>query len=197
MINPDLVINDIMSLYETYGQDDYDGEPISQTSHMIQCAMLAMDEDADIELVLGAFFHDIGHMLGHRQKAPLMDNYGLVNHELIGADYLKEAGFSERICDVVDMHVQAKRYLVATESSYKEKLSEASWQTLQWQGGPMTSSEVEKFGQHPFFDDIIKVRLWDEEAKKKDAALIPLNTFRNLIAEHLEFSYNENRIGSI
>lgn len=183
--------DEIFHVYETYGQEDYDGEPVSHTSHMIQCAMLAMEEGADAELILGAFLHDIGHLLGHKHQTPSMDNYGVVNHEVLGADYLQQLGFSERICAVVDMHVQAKRYLVATEESYRDKLSEASWQTLQWQGGPMISNEVEDFIMHPFFDDIIRVRLWDEQAKNTDTELLPLQTFKNMIEEHLKL-YNEN-----
>ena len=47
--------NEIMDLYEKYGDEDYDGEPVSQTSHMIQCAMEAMAEGEDEELVIGFF----------------------------------------------------------------------------------------------------------------------------------------------
>ncbi|MFT4155103.1 hypothetical protein [Parafilimonas sp.] len=42
------------------------------------------------------------------------------------------------------------------------------------------------FEQHPFFDDIIKVRLWDEKAKDANAVLLPLWHFKNLIAEYLK-----------
>ena len=58
-----------MQLFEKYGNNDYDGEPVTQTSHMVQCAMLAMKNNADNELVLGAFLHDIGHLLGHQQHS--------------------------------------------------------------------------------------------------------------------------------
>ena len=57
--------NEILELYEKFGDEDYDGEPVSQTSHMIQCAMEAMAEGADEELILGSFLHDIGHLLKH------------------------------------------------------------------------------------------------------------------------------------
>lgn len=180
------VTNEIMQLFEQYGNEDYDGEPVSQTSHMIQCAMLAMAEGGDMELILGSFLHDVGHLLKHEQHTEAMGNYGVVNHEGLGAKFLRDKGFSDRLCAMVDMHVQAKRYLVATDKSYKEKLSEASWQTLQWQGGPMTEDEALKFTAHPFFNDIIKVRLWDEEAKNANAVLLPLHHFKNLIQQYLK-----------
>ncbi len=178
--------NEIMDLYERFGDEDYDGEPVSQTSHMIQCAMEAMAEGEDEELVLGSFLHDIGHLLKHVEQTQEMGNYGVVNHEGIGADYLKEKGFSKRICAMVENHVNAKRYLVAVDETYQSKLSEASLQTLQWQGGPMHESEILTFEQHPFFEDIIKVRLWDERAKQHDAVLLPLSHFKTLITEYLK-----------
>lgn len=189
--------NEIIQLYQTYGANDYDGEPVSQASHMIQCAMLAINEEAGAELVLGALLHDIGHMIGHQQQLQSMDVFGAVDHEGIGAAYLREAGFSDRICAVVQHHVNAKRYLVATDDLYSKKLSEASWQTLQWQGGPMISTETEAFKLHPYFDDIIRVRLWDEQAKNPDASLLPLEHFKTLILQHLLGNKHEHILSSI
>ncbi len=183
------VTNEIIELFEKYGDEDYDGEPVSQTSHMIQCAMEAMAQGEDEELVLGSFLHDIGHLLKHIEHTEEMGKYGVINHEGLGAQYLKEKGFSKRICAMVENHVNAKRYLVAVDETYQSKLSEASLQTLQWQGGPMHASEILMFEQHPFFDDIIKVRLWDEKAKQRDAVLLPLLHFKTLIKEHLKESY--------
>ena len=180
------ITNEIMHLFEQFGDEDYDGEPVSQTSHMIQCAMEAMAEGEDEELILGAFLHDIGHLLKHIEQTKEMGNYGVVNHEGLGAEYLKEKGFSKRICAMVKNHVNAKRYLVAVDETYQSNLSKASFQTLQWQGGPMHQSEIMIFEQHPFFEDIIKVRLWDEKAKEPGAVLLPLDHFKLLIKEHLK-----------
>ena len=178
--------NEILDLYERFGDEDYDGEPVSQTSHMIQCAMEAMAEGCDEDLILGAFLHDIGHLLKHVEATEEMGNFGVVNHEGLGAKYLEEKGFSNRICAMVENHVNAKRYLVATDKTYKSKLSEASLQTLEWQGGPMDEAEIILFEQHLFFDDIIKVRLWDEKAKDPNAVLLPLSHFKILITEYLK-----------
>lgn len=178
------VVNEIMTLFEKYGNEDYDGEPISQTSHMIQCGMQGIHENADIELILGGFLHDIGHLLRHEQNTEAMGAFGVVNHEGIGAQYLREKGFSERICAVVEKHVDAKRYLLATQPNYRNKLSEASLQTLIWQGGPMNDQEVAAFKTQPYLSDIIKVRLWDEMAKDAQAEMLPLEHFKNLIISY-------------
>lgn len=184
-MNNEDISNEILFLFSTFGDEDYDGEPVSQASHMIQCAMLAIKEGEDEELMIGAFLHDIGHLLRYKQKTEAMGTYGVVNHEGIGADYLRARNFSERVCAVVEKHVDAKRYLVAAQQGYKEKLSLASLQTLQWQGGPMNKDEVAAFKQHPYFEDIIKVRLWDEAAKKTDADMLPLDYFIDVIKKYL------------
>jgi len=176
---------EIMQLFEQYGNNDYDGEPVTQTSHMVQCAMLAMNSGADTELILGAFLHDIGHLLGHQQKANDMGGFGAINHEGIGAQYLQSRGFSDRVCAVVDGHVAAKRYLVATDATYAAKLSPASVETLRWQGGAMGEEEAAAFSRHPHFKEIIQVRLWDEGAKDYNAVLLPLSTFEEMIAAYL------------
>ena len=184
------VTREIMQLFEQYGNNDYDGEPVTQTSHMVQCAMLAMNNGADTEFVLGAFLHDIGHLLGHQKQSEAMDGFGAVNHEGIGAEYLKEKGFSDRVCAMVDGHVAAKRYLVATDESYAAKLSAASQETLRWQGGAMNEEEAEAFSRHPYFKEIIQVRLWDEGAKDYNAVLLPLSTFEDMMNAYLSKRMN-------
>lgn len=178
------IADEIMALFNKYGIEDYDGEPISQASHMIQCAMLAMG-DGDIELTIGAFLHDIGHLLKHEQKTKSMGNFGVADHEGIGADYLRKRGFSERICAIVANHVAAKRFLVAVDRMYASQLSPASRETLKWQGGPMNENEAKAFKNHLYFDDIIKVRLWDEKAKDEKAALLTISFFQKLIYNYL------------
>ena len=179
-----LIADEIIRLFEEHGNEDYDGEPVSQSSHMIQCAMLAMEE-GDLDITIGAFLHDIGHLLKHAMHTESMANFGVVNHEGVGAAYLKERGFSERVCAIVANHVAAKRYLVATDELYALKLSPASKETLKWQGGPMNNDEVTAFKQHPFFNDIIKVRLWDEKAKDYTIPVLSLSYFKHLTATYL------------
>lgn len=182
----DEIAEEIQLLFEQHGNEDYDGEPVTQTSHMIQCAMQAMAEGGDMELIIGAFLHDLGHLLRYKMETEAMGKYGVMNHDGIGGEYLRQNGFSERVCAMVEEHVAAKRYLVSTRPDYKDKLSEASLQTLmQYQGGLMTKEEVAAFQNHPYFDDIIKVRLWDEEAKDHHAVLLPLKNFINLIHDYL------------
>jgi phosphonate degradation associated HDIG domain protein len=158
------VIAEVFGLYERFGDNDYIGEPVSQIEHMSQAAELAMAEGFDDEVVLAAFFHDIGHLCA--EGAENMGGFGVVSHERLGAEYLRRAGFSERLARLVEYHVQAKRYLTLKEPGYYERLSEASRRTLEYQGGVMTVAEAEAFEQDPLCAVSLRMRQWDELAKE-------------------------------
>ncbi len=178
MKNKDQVVNEIFDLYEKYGQADYIGEPVSQIEHMSQAAKLAMDEGYDDQVTLAAFFHDIGHICSMANAENSMGGYGTKSHEKIGADYLRQKGFSERIARLVENHVQAKRYLTFISPAYYNKLSAASKKTLEFQGGKMTEAEANEFESDPLFDVSIRMRHWDELAKETNVPLVDLNELK-------------------
>lgn len=155
----------ITNLFEQGGQDAYFGEPVTQLEHALQCALLAEQANADAETVVAAFLHDIGHLLPPELAGGYMDGYGTVDHEKLGADYLREMGFSEKVAQLIEHHVNAKRYLVFKNPNYFARLSEASIKTLEFQGGPMTAGEAAAFEANPYFKGILQMRTWDEQAK--------------------------------
>ena len=175
-MNPDQVIAEVFGLYEQHGAADYIGEPVSQIEHMSQAAQLAMAEGFDDEVVLAAFFHDIGHLCG--QGGENMGGYGVVSHERLGADYLRRAGFSERMAKLVEYHVQAKRYLTFSQPDYYARLSEASRRTLGYQGGVMTAAEARAFEQDPLCRVSLRMRHWDEQAKHMHVPVVDLELLK-------------------
>lgn len=58
---------------------------------------------------------------------------GRASHEVLGERYLRQLGFSEKVCQLVGAHVLAKRFLVSTEGEYYGGLSETSKRTLRFQ----------------------------------------------------------------
>jgi phosphonate degradation associated HDIG domain protein len=183
--NQKIIVNEVFSLYEKYGDEDYIGEPVSQLEHMSQAAMLAEEEGYDDEVVLAAFFHDIGHLCAEEGEAESMDGMGNVDHEKLGADYLLERGFSERLAALVQGHVLAKRYLTYKYPEYYNKLSVASKATLEFQGGKMNSEEAEEFELNPDADLIIRLRCWDDMAKETDVPVKNLDHLKMLALRHL------------
>jgi 2-amino-1-hydroxyethylphosphonate dioxygenase (glycine-forming) len=171
-MNREQVITDVFGLYEQHGTADYIGEAVSQIEHMSQAAQQAVAEGFDDEVVLAAFFHDIGHLCD--QRAESMGGYGVVSHERLGADYLRRAGFSERLARLVEYHVQAKRYLTFSQPDYYAQLSEASRRTLAYQGGVMSAVEARAFEQDPLCAVSVRLRYWDEQAKQANVPLLDL-----------------------
>ncbi|MDR9864043.1 MULTISPECIES: phosphonate degradation HD-domain oxygenase [Pseudomonas] len=176
MVGHAQVIDRVFGLYERFGTSDYIGEPVSQIEHMSQAAQLAMAEGFDDEVVLAAFFHDIGHLCA--EGAQNMGGYGVVSHERLGADYLREAGFSERMARLVEYHVAAKRYLTLREPGYFERLSEASRRTLDYQGGVMTEAEADTFERDPLCAVSLRMRQWDELAKERAVPVMDLRVLK-------------------
>jgi 2-amino-1-hydroxyethylphosphonate dioxygenase (glycine-forming) len=172
------VIKEIFMLYNRYGSEDYIGEPVSQLEHMSQAAQFAIAESFDDEVVLAAFFHDIGHICVMQNEDNNMGGLGIKSHEKIGADYLRSKGFPEKIAKLVENHVQAKRYLTFKYSEYYNSLSMASKKTLAMQGGRMSESEAQAFEKDPLFSLSIRMRQWDEQAKEMHVPLIDLEVLK-------------------
>jgi phosphonate degradation associated HDIG domain protein len=184
------ITNEIFSLYEQHGGAEYAGEKITQLEHMVQAAQLAEEQGYDEEVILAAFLHDIGHIAVAAEGDKGMDGFGVRDHEEIGAEFLKEKGFSRKIVRLVESHVEAKRYLTYKDPAYYGQLSEASKKTLEYQGGPMDESEAAAFEQYPLFDLIIKMRKWDEEAKIEHKPLPDLMHYRQMVSHHLASSHS-------
>lgn len=67
-------VEDIISLYEEFGQTDYIREEVSQIEHAIQAFLAAKDDTADDESAVGALLHDIGHLIGMKFDLDEMEN---------------------------------------------------------------------------------------------------------------------------
>ena len=89
----------------------------------------------------------------------------IARHDVTGAAHLGALGFPPRVCRLVGGHVQAKRYLVATDAAYAARLSPGSAATLRHQGGPMTAQEAAAFEADADHALVCDLRRWDEGAK--------------------------------
>jgi phosphonate degradation associated HDIG domain protein len=178
-------IFEIRQLFDSQGDSEYYGENVSQYEHAAQAAILAKRQGYDEEVQIAAFLHDIGHLFPAQTEEELMEVYGRKDHESVAADWLRERGFSEKTAILVENHVNAKRYLTFIDEDYFAALSEASKQTLIFQGGRMTEKEAKEFEKNPYHELIIKMRRWDEAAKVEAMKLPTLDHFLNIIDTYL------------
>ena len=104
-------------------------------------------------------------------------------HEDVAYEYLKKY-FNENVVMPIKNHVKAKKYL-ARDKKYYDCLSEASKKSLKFQGGIMNNKEAKEFECIKFFESSIKLRKFDEVAKKKDLKIKSINEYKNLLNSKL------------
>ena len=160
----------------------YIGEKITMTEHMIQSAMLAEKNKSSSSLICASLLHDYGHFI-------LDDPDILINqkkdgmHENVAYKYLKKY-FKKNVVEPIKNHVKAKRYLAKNQKYYKI-LSPASKASLHLQGGVMNDEEAKEFKKEKFFDESIKLRKFDEAAKKIGVKMKNIHDYKKLLNSNL------------
>jgi phosphonate degradation associated HDIG domain protein len=162
-----LSIDDIERLFQLRGHVQYSGEPVTQLQHALQTATFAEAESADDALVTAALLHDLGHLLHEREDTPTLDGVD-DRHQYVVVPFLR-GRFGERVLGAVQGHVDAKRYLCATEPGYARALSADSQRSLALQGGVYSPELAAAFIARPGALDAVRLRRWDDRAKSADA----------------------------
>ena len=160
----------------------YIGEKVTVSEHMIQTAMLAEKVNSSSNLICSSLLHDYGHFILENPD-DLVNKNKDGKHEDVGYEFLKKY-FIKDVLGPIKYHVKAKKYL-AREEKYYKLLSEASKISLKLQGGVMSNEEAEKFESNEFFENSIKLRKFDEIAKKSGLKIKSINEYKNLLATKL------------
>lgn len=197
----------VFDLYTKFGNKGYIGEEVTQLEHATQTALLAEEHFKSVatrihptEVILGAFLHDIGHLLVYEELPQLetMGDLGVKDHEEIGAYFLKKLGFTYNICEFVRNHINTKRFIISVNNDYYSNLSSASKGTLNYQGGKMDRKELIEFHNNPLFRWHLKIRQWDDMAKSTDHNLLkkiknmnPVEYYKNMAKDYFNFLREE------
>jgi predicted HD phosphohydrolase len=168
-------VDEIVAACESMVGLPYDGEPVDQLEHALQCAALAREQHGeDPEFVVACLLHDIA-------RAPAVAGIPYdgpkEHHGEAGARWLIPR-VGERVAWLAEQHVAAKRYIVATDADYRAKLSEVSQRTLIAQGGPMAEDEVAEFRRHPDWEEAVALRLIDDQGKIPGLEVPELDSYR-------------------
>ena len=175
------IINKIISNFLN-NKSLYIGENVTIAEHMIQTAMLAEKNKCSEDLICSSLLHDYGHFIIDKPDELVINKID-GNHESIGANYLKDF-FSKKIIEPILLHVDAKRFL-ARDNKYYKSLSEASIISLKLQGGIMSSKEVKKFKQNKNYINAIKLRRFDENAKKQNIKIKKIEDYKELLVSKI------------
>ena len=160
----------------------YIGEKITISEHMIQSAMLAEKSKSNDDLICSCLLHDYGHFIID-DPDELVKNDKDGYHESMGYEYLKSF-FKKEIVEPIKYHVLAKKYL-ARNKKYYNLLSDASKISLKLQGGILNKKESNEFEKMPFFKNTIKLRKFDELAKKTNIKIKSINDYKDLLSSQL------------
>ncbi|MEL6327140.1 MAG: phosphonate degradation HD-domain oxygenase [Cyanobacteria bacterium J06626_23] len=169
----------ILEILDREGDARYGTEAVSQLQHALQSATLAMQAGAEPELITAALLHDFGHLvhtLGEDAAERGIDD----RHEHRALGYLKTL-FGPAVTEPIRLHVNAKRYLCAVDSSYWAALSPASKCSLELQGGIYSETEAAAFIEQPHAPAAVELRRWDDLAKVPDLHTPTLDAFEPVL----------------
>ena len=103
-------------------------------------------------------------------------------HQYVALPFLRGL-FSSAVLDPIRLHVDAKRYLVATDAEYRTRLSPRSVETLHLQGDALDASAIAALAADPDLDAILALRRADESAKDPTARPPTLDHWRLVLEE--------------
>ena len=175
------IVDQIISPYLN-NKSLYIGEKITIAEHMIQTAMLAEKNNCSSNLICSSLLHDYGHFILENPD-DLVNKEKDGKHEDVGYKFLKKY-FVKDVVEPIKYHVKAKRYL-ARDKKYYQILSKASKISLKLQGGIMDEKEANEFKNNEFFENSIKLRKFDEGAKKILPKIKSIKEYKNLLVSKL------------
>jgi predicted HD phosphohydrolase len=167
---------DLVALFADAGLREY-GESVSQLAHALQCAALARLDRADDDLVVAALLHDVGHLTEHGPEEAGR-HHGSCGAALVGGHV------PARVAWLIEHHVVAKRYLCTVDPRYAERLSPASRRSYAVQGEGLRPDEQLALETRPWFADAVRLRRWDDAAKRPGAACAPLVDYAPLLERY-------------
>lgn len=173
------LVDEIFAVFRERGAEQYLGEQISMTEHMLQSAHAAQLDGASPTLVAAALLHDYGHLV-HDLPEDSAEHGIDTRHEEVAFAFLARH-FGAEVAEPIRMHVAAKRYLCAVDPAYLDELSPASVDSLGLQGGPFGPEEIAAFEASPHAGDAVRLRRYDDAGKVPGLAVPGLEHYRPLL----------------
>ncbi|KIJ40990.1 hypothetical protein M422DRAFT_32101 [Sphaerobolus stellatus SS14] len=171
-------VDELFQIIKSNGGQEYLDYDLSLFEHCLLIANLAAtsvytpDVHSKDDMIVACLLHDIGRFprVVATIRQLFLKDINTWEHARIGLEYLRHLGFRNAVCTLVNSHMEAKRYLAATDRRYLRKLSDKSRDELiRLQGGPMSEEEVDQFEASSDFRDRIQIRCWNDVATSFDA----------------------------
>ncbi|KAK2810167.1 hypothetical protein FQN50_003137 [Emmonsiellopsis sp. PD_5] len=175
-------VDSLFALLRAQGERDYPGEQVTQLEHSLQCAHLARQSQEyghDKEVVLSALLHDVGRFIPAAKQMGAAagsdgKSVGPQGYEALGESYLRELGYSEKICQLVGAQVIEKKYPVSTDNRKTSK------QPLIHQGGFSSEEQVREAGEDPLLEAKLALKGWADLAKVPNLVVPPVEDYQEM-----------------
>jgi predicted HD phosphohydrolase len=165
-------VEEILELLASGSSIPLESGGVTQLDHALQtAAALEQSEPGDRELAVAGLVHDIGHLLQESSEEA---------HARIGSAVVRPL-LGETVAGLVALHVEAKRFLVATDPSYVAILAGDSTASLAMQGGPMAQSQTVAFASLQLASRAVTLRRADDGAKTAGVRVKDLSEWRPML----------------
>jgi predicted HD phosphohydrolase len=183
------VRNHIVDSYRQAASIRYGQSAVTELEHSLQCAELADQAGADEELVIACMLHDVARSaVPQEQVSDTLQSADVApdakNHGEAAAELMKDM-LPERSLFCIRYHAEAKQYLCQVNPAYRDRLADASIQTLAVQSDSTSREKLDTLANHRFWKDALRVRTWDDGAKVRDRETRPLDYWINRLDEFL------------
>ncbi|KAJ2059594.1 hypothetical protein GGI17_004296 [Coemansia sp. S146] len=201
-MTPEQRVTMVFKLLESSSKEHIAGE-MTQLDHALLTAQFAKNEGADEETTLATLLVNIGHLIpaieqrtiSHYRYDSLDSLSGVagdasvIDHGRVGGEYLRNLGFSDKTCELIESNVLAKRYLSTIKPRPALIVDDHPVVRLRNWGGPLSSTEIQEFEKDPLFKQKVQLAKWDATATKATGAKPPtLDMYRDMAIRNLLLS---------
>ncbi|KAJ2757204.1 hypothetical protein GGI19_000254 [Coemansia pectinata] len=198
-MTPEQRVTKVFELLENSGKKEYIAGRLTRLDQALQAAQMAKNGGADEETILAALFCNIGCYIPpaeewsdargmERIKITAVDMYGndhIIDISFNGGEYLRQLGFPNKTCVLVESNVITKRYILATDHTRSVFIYDVLTPMDPWVVSP---DQISKFKDDVLFQYKIQLLKWEIAAADtidiKPAAA--LDTYRDMAIRNIQ-----------
>lgn len=117
-----------------------------------------------------------------------INNYFIGHQANIGSSYLRNYHVPFLITNMVEQHINSKRFSATVRPEYFNNMDVVPRELLISQGGLMTKEEMVKFISDPIYDYHLKLCDWDSKAYSTDKELLDIIDNMNPVEKYYEMA---------
>ncbi|KAJ2750821.1 hypothetical protein GGI19_004876 [Coemansia pectinata] len=112
----------------------------------------------------------------------------IVNYGICGSKYLRQLGFSNKTCELIESTVLTKSYIGATDPAYRKNLKRTIFLADYWRI-PLSDTEKSEFEKDPLLEQKIQLTKWEVATAKTTKDRPPASdTYRDMAIRNVSMS---------